>query len=167
MVSASRPWNSLAGVSASGPSTPEDALVEAPLPAPSAYLKGSAPSTGLDAEAAPEGENAAAQRVAALDKKVNRLVIPPEVEAAIQASAVAEPDPEPVAAASPAATVDDPLAPQPEPEAQTTAASQMPLPKTTIARTIQKIGYPCGAVASIAQLLVARAGRPRRTVEAI
>ena len=142
----------IAGVSATGPSSPEeDASVSTSLPTPSAYLKGSAPSRDFDAEAEAQvrAENeAAARRVAALDRKVDRLIIPPELQAETPkpAALVANAKPEPAATATAAAV--DPLAP--EPETPPAVAARMPLPNATIARTIEKIGYPCGNVSSIA-----------------
>jgi hypothetical protein len=49
-----------------------------------------------------------------------------------------------------AQTAADPLAPQPA--APAVAEASMPLPNGTIARTIEKIGYSCKTVASIASV---------------
>jgi hypothetical protein len=50
---------------------------------------------------------------------------------------------------APGELASDPLAPQPAASAPPVQAS-LPLPKSVIARTIERIGYPCGAVASAA-----------------
>jgi hypothetical protein len=47
---------------------------------------------------------------------------------------------------SPDALANDPLAPAPA--ASTAVPAAMPLPKSVIARTIERIGYPCGEVSS-------------------
>jgi hypothetical protein len=65
-----------------------------------------------------------------------------EAQAVESASAGATTD---EAAADPLA----PVAPDSEPEPQAVAAS-MPLPSGTVARTIERIGYSCGKVASTA-----------------
>jgi len=61
------------------------------------------------------------------------------------------PDPEETAEAEAPLVAADPLAPEATPSASATIEpTRLPLPKATIARTIQKIGYPCGGVSSVA-----------------
>jgi hypothetical protein len=145
----------VAGVSASGPAA-EEAALDAPLPAPSPYLAGSAPSaeraTDIDAPA-----ETAKRGVAATPRRtINPLVIPPEVEAAMAARSRILPDTEVTAEAEAPSNTADPLAPDAAATATASSASatiepaRLPLPKATIARTIQKIGYPCGGVSSVA-----------------
>lgn len=142
-------FGGLAGVSASGPATGE-AAVGAPRPSPSPYLAGSAPSAELGVnDEAPAGDEEPA--APATERKINPLVIPPEVEAALAERANPIPAAEAASPAEPASAPSvDPLAPEPAPTATETAAAELPLPKATIARTIQKIGYPCAGVSSVA-----------------
>jgi len=144
----------VAGVSASGPAA--EAALDTPLPAPSPYLAGSAPSaqraTDIDVSA-----ETAKEKVAATPRRtINPLVIPPEVEAAMAARSRILPDAEENAEAEAPSVAADPLAPEAAATATESSASatieptRLPLPKATIARTIQKIGYPCGGVSSVA-----------------
>jgi len=60
-----------------------------------------------------------------------------------------------LAAASPTPAPDNPAAPAEDatPAAPAATAASMPLSNGTIARTIARIGYPCGSVASTSQIL--------------
>ena len=143
----------LAGVSVSGPA-PEDTVTDVSLPAPSPYLKGTEPVPNFKAEAEAQvrAENLAreARRLASdSERKVNPLIIPPELASA----SVERRNPPPATAKTTteintAAALVDPLAP--EPAAATATEANLPLPKATISRTIERIGYPCGSVSSIA-----------------
>ena len=142
----------VAGVSGSGSGSGDNA-VDVALPPPSPYLAGSAPSeeyglTGSDEVSAEDVAETARLAGSTSERKVNPLVIPPEVEAAIAQRGDATPAANTPSPTEPAAPEVDPLAPQPEANSAETA--QLPLPNATIARTIQKIGYPCGAVSSVA-----------------
>jgi hypothetical protein len=145
----------VAGVSASGPAA-EEAALDTPLPAPSPYLAGSTPSAkrATDIDAPVETAN---RGVAATPRRtINPLVIPPEVEAAMAARSRILPDAEENADAEAPPVTADPLAPEAATTATASSASaniepaRLPLPKAAIARTIQKIGYPCGGVSSVA-----------------
>lgn len=87
----------------------------------------------------------------------------PIVAPKAEAEATPEPrtiDAQPAAAPEPTTTETpgDPLAPSPEnataataaPASVVTASANLPLPNATIARTIERIGYACGSVASAA-----------------
>ena len=146
----------MAGVYGSESASADNA-VDVALPEPSPYLAGTAPSRDFDAEAEAQvrAENAvkeARQLVASTpERNINPPIVPLGVEIAQARPPKAVPAAEaPKPSEAAATTTVDPLAPTPE---ETTAAaqpSQLPLPNATIARTIQKIGYPCGAVSSVA-----------------
>jgi len=81
-----------------------------------------------------------AQRVRPASRlaEIDRQLTPQPEAAAAEAVAAAEPAPaDPVAEAAPAKA----------------EAASMPLPNSVIARTIGRIGYPCGSVASTSQIL--------------
>ena len=145
----------IVGVSGGGSPSPEDAIADAPLPTPSPYLSGTAPSRDFDKEAEAqvraENEASAKRRLAAAtpDDKINPLLIPPEIRDEAPKLSKVAPVAVPAVAETEAPTgAADPLAPQLE-VASTGGTAQLPLPKATIARTIEKIGYPCGSVSSI------------------
>ena len=141
----------IAGVSGSAPEPADGTSVNVPLPEPATSLTSSDPSGDFDAEAEAQvrAENlAAAKRMAALHRKIDQLIIPPEMQAETPKAPTKGAEARPEATPAVADTGVDPLAPKPE--AETAVAAQMPLSKATIARTIEKIGYPCGDVASIA-----------------
>jgi hypothetical protein len=119
---------------------PEAALT-APLPPPTR-----APVIASAPPAAPERRNVVAQaqplpRPVAVAARVKRTPPSPEVKVAEEQAAAVAP---PVDSAPEAATTEPAVAQAP---AVATAAS-LPLPNAVIARTIQRIGYACGQVAS-------------------
>ena len=81
--------------------------------------------------------------VAGLPKPVSRPMQSPAPKVAEAPAVATTPD---ESAADPLAS--DPLAPAPVASAPT--GSAMPLPKAVVARTIERIGYPCGEVTSTA-----------------
>jgi hypothetical protein len=96
----------------------------------------------------------AAPDAPAIEQPAELPVVPPTTRRNSQRVRAAEktaPPPEPQADAPPApepgGPASDPLAPQPAAEPM---AAALPLPNAVIARTIERIGYKCGTVASTA-----------------
>jgi hypothetical protein len=124
------------------------ATMPLPSPTPHPNLAAAAPV------AFAERSDAAAQEPVHADVSSAPVthVVAPERRIAATAAPLAATQPvgSTPAPSEPEVTANDPLAPQPA-AAQPVAAS-MPLPNRVIARTIQRIGYSCGGVASTAAI---------------
>jgi hypothetical protein len=136
----------IAGLSASGPAD-QQATVTVPLSAararPAAELPSSAqePTSVAGGVEAPTGLAAPAQTIRRTGSLQQPAPLPSQEADDVQ-----------VADSGDASTIDavaaDPLAP--EPASVQPAAARLPLPNAVIARTIERIGYACASVGSIA-----------------
>ena len=94
----------------------------------------------------------APERPSRAQRPAKRLDQVPEVQAPTGSAEAAQaaPDQAGADAVQPASAeaVADPLAPKPESSIETVAAAGLPLASNLVARTIERIGYSCGAVAS-------------------
>ena len=127
------------GSGAAGPGQPQRVATaprqpEKPLPSFSELWPEPAPS-------AVEARADLPRRAVAIRPRVKRTIHRPQLAASEAESQLIQPPPDLANS-----TVADPLAPEAAPD--TAVVASMPLPHRTVARTIDRIGYSCGQVAS-------------------